>query len=563
MAIAIIGPHAGRRSVVAKAVSSAEGRTVREFAVYPEEMNELPRLLEQRFDVMMIDLDSDQNYALHLVQTIAALGSVNVIVYSSRNDPTLGMIASHAGASDFLPIPDVADAAPAPRPVPERTAPVPARPVQTGVPETNGYAQNGNGHARPRPEAPAFNGQQGAPYQQNSAPVRVAQPAGRPVEPTPRPLVPQNVVSRPAPEPRAIPTQAATPVQRPVQNAAPRAVQVPVPSAPRPAPPAPAQNSIERQIQNAVGVPLEPPAHAAASVTHVEAKDASGGIETDADVLALFNYGKGKTESQRDPEEQPPSSMKKWVFVSAGILIIAGLIVAVVLRQLNQKPTPQVQSAPVEAAVVSQPTPPPADVAVPAPSATTSATTAQPLQQTLTKPSPGVPAGTTAVEQVQAPVRQVSSDMMDAQLSAQSRISKDIGKAAPSEENPPAGLVPVSMDSGSGMQGAALGGFAKVNVVPALSMISAGVAEGMATHKTPPIYPKIAKDSHVSGTVVLAATINRSGLIEGIKVVSGPQMLRGSAVEAVKTWRYRPYLLNNQPVAVQTTINVVFTLGRD
>jgi protein TonB len=83
----------------------------------------------------------------------------------------------------------------------------------------------------------------------------------------------------------------------------------------------------------------------------------------------------------------------------------------------------------------------------------------------------------------------------------------------------------------------------------------------MLLNKTSPVYPPIAKAARVSGTVVLQATISKTGTIEGLKVISGPQMLQGAALEAVKTWRYRPYLLNNEPVEVDTTINVIFTLG--
>jgi periplasmic protein TonB len=53
----------------------------------------------------------------------------------------------------------------------------------------------------------------------------------------------------------------------------------------------------------------------------------------------------------------------------------------------------------------------------------------------------------------------------------------------------------------------------------------------------------------------------RGGRIENLQIVSGPPMLRSAAIEAVKTWRYRPYLLNNQPVELQTAINIIFTLG--
>jgi protein TonB len=91
--------------------------------------------------------------------------------------------------------------------------------------------------------------------------------------------------------------------------------------------------------------------------------------------------------------------------------------------------------------------------------------------------------------------------------------------------------------------------------------ISAGVMTGMLIQKTTPVYPPIAKAARVSGTVVLQATISKTGTIENLRVVSGPAMLQQAAMDAVKSWRYRPYLLNNEPVEVETTVNVIFTLG--
>jgi len=79
--------------------------------------------------------------------------------------------------------------------------------------------------------------------------------------------------------------------------------------------------------------------------------------------------------------------------------------------------------------------------------------------------------------------------------------------------------------------------------------------------KTPPIYPAIAKTARVSGTVELEATISKNGTIKDVRVASGPVMLRQAAVDAVRTWRYKPYQLNNQPTEVETTVNVVFNLG--
>ena len=92
--------------------------------------------------------------------------------------------------------------------------------------------------------------------------------------------------------------------------------------------------------------------------------------------------------------------------------------------------------------------------------------------------------------------------------------------------------------------------------------LSAGVAVGMLLQKTQPVYPPIAKAARVSGTVVLQATISKTGTIENLRVISGPAMLQQAALDAVKTWRYRPYLLNNEPVEVETTVNVIFKLER-
>jgi protein TonB len=64
----------------------------------------------------------------------------------------------------------------------------------------------------------------------------------------------------------------------------------------------------------------------------------------------------------------------------------------------------------------------------------------------------------------------------------------------------------------------------------------------------------------IAGRVELQATISRDGTIENLRVVDGPALLRAAAVDAVRQWRYRPYLLNGDPVEVETTINVDFRL---
>ena len=97
---------------------------------------------------------------------------------------------------------------------------------------------------------------------------------------------------------------------------------------------------------------------------------------------------------------------------------------------------------------------------------------------------------------------------------------------------------------------------------PRIVPISAGVAVGMLVSKTLPVYPIDAKKAGVSGTVVLAATIDTDGTVKELHVVSGPDLLQQAALDAVREWRYRPYLLNGQPVEVHTIVNVIFTLGK-
>ena len=76
-----------------------------------------------------------------------------------------------------------------------------------------------------------------------------------------------------------------------------------------------------------------------------------------------------------------------------------------------------------------------------------------------------------------------------------------------------------------------------------------------------PIYPPIAKTAHVSGTVILHAIIAKDGSIQELQYVTGPALLMKAAMDAVHEWRYKPTQLNGEPVEVDTTIQVVFTLG--
>lgn len=79
--------------------------------------------------------------------------------------------------------------------------------------------------------------------------------------------------------------------------------------------------------------------------------------------------------------------------------------------------------------------------------------------------------------------------------------------------------------------------------------------------KTTPVYPPDAKAAKIQGKVLLEAVIGTDGHVENLKVVSGPKELQQSALDAVREWVYKPYLLNGNPVEVMTTVNVTYTLA--
>ena len=91
--------------------------------------------------------------------------------------------------------------------------------------------------------------------------------------------------------------------------------------------------------------------------------------------------------------------------------------------------------------------------------------------------------------------------------------------------------------------------------------VSPGAVAGNRIGGENPQYPADATKKHIQGTVVVKATISKQGTISSAQVLSGPEMLRESAVTAVRTWRYKPYLLNGKAVSVETTINIVYSLG--
>jgi protein TonB len=158
------------------------------------------------------------------------------------------------------------------------------------------------------------------------------------------------------------------------------------------------------------------------------------------------------------------------------------------------------------------------------------------------------------------------SEIVNGELRTPSKIPKKIEMIKEEEAPPPSNGVMGGVVGGvpGGSTGGVIGGLISSTApppkvaAPQKLRISSGVAEGNLVNKVEPQYPQMAKVAHVQGDVVLQALIAKNGSIENLRAVSGHPILIQAAMEAVKQWRYKPYLLNGEPVEVETTITVKF-----
>jgi len=100
-------------------------------------------------------------------------------------------------------------------------------------------------------------------------------------------------------------------------------------------------------------------------------------------------------------------------------------------------------------------------------------------------------------------------------------------------------------------------------VRPGVVRVSRSVMERLVVTKVAPEYPPDAKEQKIQGVVVLSVIIDKEGNVSEIQLISGHPLLAPAAIEAVKQWKYRSYLLNGSPVEVETQIQVNFTLRQE
>jgi protein TonB len=193
------------------------------------------------------------------------------------------------------------------------------------------------------------------------------------------------------------------------------------------------------------------------------------------------------------------------------------------------------------------------------------------LMTFLVAPPPPPPPPPPAAAPVKV-VKQIQTDIINGQLRTPTKIPEKVQMIKEEEAPPPqmsAGVVGgVPGGVPGGQMGGVIGGIISSTPVavpkaatPQRVRVSQGVTQGLLIKKIQPAYPPLARQARIQGSVLLQAQISKEGTIEHLTLISGHPMLAPAAIEAVKQWRYKPYILNGEPVEVDTQITVNFTLS--
>ena len=186
-------------------------------------------------------------------------------------------------------------------------------------------------------------------------------------------------------------------------------------------------------------------------------------------------------------------------------------------------------------------------------------------------PPPPPPPPPPAAAQIKV-VKVIQTDIINGQLRTPTKIPEKIQMIKEEEAPPPvstmAGVVGGVPGAAGGQMGGVIGGIISSTPVsvpkvatPQRVRVSQGVTQGLLIRKVQPTYPPLARQARIQGQVLLQAEISKDGTIQNLRLISGHPMLTSAAIEAVKQWRYKPYILNGEPVEVETQITVNFTLS--
>ena len=460
--------------------------------------------------------------------------------------------------------------------------------------------------APPKPAVPRppLGGKAAAPVAPKPV-VPTATAAPRPQPPVQKPVAPAPPAAWPAAaaaSAKAVPVTendipAAPAAEKPAAPAAPPPLYsaAVATSAPRVAPPAPPTIEFKPPVLNTPSAPMtsgaasapaparepappkiEQKPHVAENLFDKPAEVAVSEPSAYVGSAPSFTFGGATAEG-----ESGGGSKKAMIGIAAALLIVAGGYFgwSHFKGTTSSTPQPVATSAPVSAPVTTPAAPKPT-AAQPAMAAITPAPVPQSditLRSSNSSAdeneartgSDGSPAATKPVRNSSAPAKSVVADKSDvAEKSETPALIVKGGKApvagtkpAPTPDAPAPSVIGMGAPAAAPLPNLETTDVALKPVLQTLS-VSQGVSQGLLYKKIAPSYPQNALRMHIEGKVELLATISKEGNITHVKVLSGDSQLARAANDAVKQWKYKPYLLNGEPVEIQTQVTVNFKLPR-
>ncbi len=592
LSIALIGPNEPRRFAVSSVLAEYPSIDVYEFSSYPTHLETVSRLLARQFDIVIVDLDSDPKVALDLVESIRGEASLTVVPYTEEADPEVMARCKRAGAREYLVLParqSILDrvfararigAGPEAQPVSR------PKPQVIAAPETDIWQE------KPSPECASvhMSDEEFLRLASGPAPEQESGGNGTALESQPEPASHGQVTARafndvsfPLPSPGVLIEE--IPYTRETALSVAPAEDEDPPQKPGTADTGNCgQSTAAAQWAKFLSGASVAPADPNGAVKWrelIEPVQKPPAIETDEIGILSFH-------SDLDELGDEDPNRKKWVRIGAASFALLVLLLFVGPRLFSPaRHTLAAQSAETLPAANSVDEAP--KIPKPAPSKTQASihpSAAASTRQAL------IPQPVTNIEEAISPKAdselasashgtvldsrdtksaspQVDSTLMNDQLASAPRIPRDV-KARRKEEAPPsAGFDAATTEQMGGGAGPVDSVFSRqsrptVKVLPPPPIVvPVEVADKLLIHRVRPVYPPAAWNHYVRGKVVLEAVVSETGSVEDLKVVSGPSVFLQSSLDAVKTWRYKPYVVNGKPARVQTTVTLTFDPYRE
>lgn len=311
---------------------------------------------------------------------------------------------------------------------------------------------------------------------------------------------------------------------------------------------------------------------ATAAPIQVEPKRQQEKFHKQAEPKPDFSHSFGTLDAAAAPSKSAGLSGKNLAIAGAAGIVIAGAVAYFTLHSKSATPQPAQQSStapanvepPAPAAVSSSP-------ASPASSAAASSTLPETVTVTPAKPGPATKAETSRKPEKNSGSSERSSSSSNRENTpapekpqrtvALASGSSKIGGAKDSAPAQEAAAPSLTVGESTGAQ--ALNSLASPTAVATPSMLTQSQLEPIQViRKVAPVYPLMAKQRMMSGTVVIQGTVGVNGKITNLQLVSGPQIFRDAAFEAVKQWQFKPARLDGRSIDQSTQIRMDFVPGR-